>query len=122
MKLQTVWYGIVISLALFAFVLPQTFAQNYGQIRALKHRATTVSQQKNHFVARVLSSYNIPYQRDKQGIVLRLHIDDRWYDVNQIEIVPVTQEGENSFKIVAHEIFFYTDKDILHLVSAVTIR
>jgi hypothetical protein len=121
MKRQTIWYGVLVSLALFVLVSDRTSAQNYGEIRALKLRATAVSQQKNHFVARVLNSYKIPYQRNEQGIVLRLHIDDRWYDVHQMEIVPVTQQEENGFHVVAHEIFFYTDGDILHLVSALTI-
>lgn len=102
--------------------LPKASAQNYGQIRALKRRASTVIQQKNHFVARVLSSYDIPYQLTEQGIVARLHIENRWYDVKQIEIVPVAREEQSGFKVVGHEIFFYTEGEILHLVSAVTIR
>jgi hypothetical protein len=122
MKWQTMFFGIFVSLALFVWVLPQASAQNYGQIRALKRRADTVTHQKNSFVARVLSLYKIPYQTTEQGIVARLHIENRWYDVNQIEIVPVTREVDGGYQVIAHEIFFYTEGEILHLVSAVTIH
>jgi hypothetical protein len=122
MKRQTIFSGILVSLALLVLVLPQASAQNYGQIRALKRRADTVTHQKNSFVARVLSSYNIPYQTTDQGIVARLHIEDRWHDVDQIEIVPVTRNVDGGYQVIAHEIFFYSEGEILHLVSAVNIR
>ena len=122
MKRQTMFFGILVSFALLVWVSTQASAQNYGQIRALKRRADTVTQQKNSFVARVLSSYKIQYQTTEQGIVARLHIENRWYDVNQIEIVPVTREVDGGYQVIAHEIFFYTEGEILHLVSAVTIH
>jgi hypothetical protein len=122
MKRQTIFFGILILLALFVWGLPQPSAQNYGQIRALKRRADTVTHQKNSFVARVLSSYKIPCQVTEQGIVARLHIENRWYDVNQIEIVPVMREVDGGYQVIAHEIFFYTEGEILHLVSEVTIH
>ena len=122
MKGRTVFLNIILSCALLVLLLPEAWAQDYGQIRALKQRADTVSQQKNNFVARVLHSYNIPCQVTEEGIVARLHIQNRWYDVKQIEIVPVTREVEGGFQVIAHEIFFYTEGDILHLVSAATIR
>ncbi len=122
MKRQTIFSGILILLALFVWGLPQASAQNYGQIRALKRRADTVTHQKNSFVARVLSSYKIPCEVTEQGIVARLHIENRWYDVNQIEIVPLTREVDGGYQVIAHEIFFYTEGEILHLVSAMNIR
>ena len=122
MKRQTMFFGILVSFALLVWMSPQASAQNYGQIRSLKRRADTVTHQKNSFVARVLSSYKIPYQITEQGIVARLHIENRWYDVNQIEIVPVTREVDGGYQVIAHEIFFYTEDEILHLVSAVTVR
>ena len=122
MKRQTMLFGILVSLALLVLVLPQASAQNYGQIRALKRRADTVTHQKNSFVARVLNSYNIPYQSTEQGIVARLHIENRWYDINQIEIIPITREVDGGYQVLAHEIFFYTEGEILHLVSEVKIR
>jgi hypothetical protein len=122
MKRQTVFFGILVSFALFVWVLPQASAQNYGQIRALKRRADTVTHQKNSFVARVLSSYKIPCQVTEQGIVARLQIENRWYDVNQIDIVPVMREVDGGYQVVGHEIFFYTEGEILHLVSAMNIR
>jgi len=122
MKGRTVFLKIILSCALLVLLLPEAWAQDYGQIRALKERADTVSQQKNNFVARVLHSYNIPCQVTQEGIVARLHIQNHWYDVKQIEIVPVTREVEGGYQVIAHEIFFYTEGDILHLVSPATIR
>ncbi len=122
MKRRTVLLNIIFTCGLAVLLLPDAWAQDYGQIRALKNRAETVNQQKNHFVAQVLHSYNIPCQVTAEGIVARLHIQNRWYDVNQIEIVPVTREVEGGYQVIAHEIFFYTEGDILHLVSAATIR
>ena len=122
MKGRTVFLKIILSCALLVLLLPEAWAQDYGQIRALKQRADTVSQQKNNFVARVLHSYNIPCQVTQEGIVARLHIQNHWYDVKQIEIVPVTREVEGGYQVIAHEIFFYTEGDILHLVSPATIR
>ena len=122
MKRRTVFLNIILFFALVVLLLPDAWAQDYGQIRALKSRADTVNQQKNHFVAQVLHSYNIPCQVTEEGIVARLHIQNRWYDVKQIEIVPITKEAEGGYQVIAHDIFFYTDGDILHLVSAATIR
>ena len=122
MRRQTIFFAILVSLALLVLMLPQALAQNYGQMRALKRRATTVTRQKNEFVARVLHSYDIPYQISEQGVVARLQIDKRWYDVNQIEIVPLTREVEGGYQVTGHEIFFYTEGQILHLVSALTVR
>jgi len=122
MKRRTVLLNIIVSFALLVLAGAQVSAQNYGQIRALKNRAETVTHQKNHFVVQVLRSYNIPCQVTEEGIVARLHIQNRWYDVNQIEIVPVTKEVEGGYQVIAHEIFFYTEGDILHLISAATIR
>jgi hypothetical protein len=117
MKRRTMLFGILVFFALLVLLLPQASAQNYGQIRALKRRADTVTRQKNSFVARVLSSYKIPYQTTEQGIVGRLHIEDRWHDVDQIEIVPVTRQVDQGYQVIAHEIFFYSEGEILHLVS-----
>ena len=122
MKWQSMFFGILVSFTLLVWVLPQASAQNYGQIRALKRRADTVTHQKNAFVARVLSSYKIPYQTTEQDIVAGLHIKNRWHDVNQIEIVPVTRQVDGGYQVIAHEIFFYAESEILHLVSEVKIR
>jgi hypothetical protein len=122
MKRRTVLLNIVVFVTLLFLVLPQVWAQNYGQIRALKNRAETVTHQKNHFVTQVLRSYNILCQVTEEGIVARLHIQNRWYDVNQIEIVPVTKEVEGGYRVIAHDIFFYTESDILHLFSAAIIH
>ncbi|MEJ2364942.1 MAG: hypothetical protein P8075_08265 [Deltaproteobacteria bacterium] len=122
MKGRTVFLNIILWSALVVLLLPDAWGQNYGQIRALKSRAETINQQKNQFVAQVLHSYNIPCQLTEEGIVARIHIQNRWYDVKQIDIVPITKEAEGGYQVRAHDIFFYTEGDILHLVSAATIR
>jgi hypothetical protein len=116
----------VISVIMFLVALPSrpTCASDkpYGQLRALKRRAATVVLQKNDFVARVLNSHRIAYQRNKEGVVVRLQIGSKWLEVNRIEIVPMLRQGESDLDVVGHEIFFYTEGEILHLVSALTIR
>ena len=111
-----------ILLAAFATAPPWAYSENYGQLRALKHRAGIVMRQKNDFVARVLHSYKIPHKLTDQGVVARLQIGTKWQDVNRIEIVPLVREGEIGLQVMGHEIFFYTKGEILHLVSALTIR
>ena len=92
------------------------------QPRALKRRATTVLRQKNDFVSRVLHSYEVAYQTNQEGIVTKIQMGGNWHDVNRIEIVPLVREREGGLEVVGHEIFFFTEDEILHLVSALTIR
>ena len=97
-------------------------AQEYGKIRALQQRAAYVVKQKNDFVARVLSSYAIPHERNAQGVVVRINMDGQWRDVTAIEIIPVLKAEETKQQITAHELFFFTDSGILDLFSDLTIR
>ncbi len=116
----------LMSVIMFLVALPSrpapAFDKPYGQLRALKRRAATVVLQKNDFVARVLNSHRIVHQRNKEGVVVRLQIESKWLEVNRIEIVPMLRQGESGLDVVGHEIFFYTEGEILHLVSALTIR
>ena len=103
--------------------LPAVHAEEYGKIRAMQQRAAHVIQQKNDFVARVLTSYGIPHERNAQGVVVRIKMNGQWLDVTAIDIVPVLKEGaDKRQQVVAHELFFYTANDILDLVSELTIR
>ena len=122
MKCRDLVLSAIVFLAAFAVAPPWAYGENYGQLRALKHRAGIVMRQKNDFVARVLHSYNIPHKLTDQGVVARLQIGTKWQDVNRIEIVPLVREGESGLQVVGHEIFFYTEGEILHLVSALPIR
>lgn len=97
-------------------------AQEYGKIRALQQRATYVVKQKNDFVARVLSSYAIPHERNAQGVVVRINMDGQWLDITAIEIIPVLKVAETKQHVTAHELFFFTDGGILDLFSDLTIR
>lgn len=99
-------------------------AQEYGKIRALKQRAAFVTSQKNDFVARVLTSYKIPCERNAQGVVIRINIEKSWLDITNIEIVPILKESaDKSRQVIAHELYFYTaGGGILDLVSELIIR
>jgi hypothetical protein len=103
--------------------LPVAQAQEYGKIRALQQRAAFVTNQKNDFVARVLTSYKIPYERNAQGAIVRINIERSWLDINSIEIVPILKESaDKRQQVTAHEIYFYTATGILDLVSELIIR
>jgi hypothetical protein len=98
-------------------------AQEYGKIRALKQRATFVADQKNDFVAHVLTSYKIPFERNAQGAIVRINIEKSWLDITAIEIVPILKESaDKSRQVIAHELYFYTADGILDLVSELIIR
>ena len=98
-------------------------AQEFGKMRALQQRAAVVTNQKNDFVARVLTSYRIPYERNSQGAVARIKIEQTWFDITAIDIVPVLQESADKLQhVTAHELYFYTAGGILNLVSELIIR
>ncbi len=112
-------------LAVIFFFLcgPLVQAQEYGKIRALKQRAAFVTNQKNDFVARVLTSYKIPYERNAEGAIVRINLDRSWLDIMGIEIVPILQESaDKRQQVTAHELYFYTPGGILDLVSELIIR
>ena len=112
-----------LALAIFFVCLSAAHTQEYGKIRALQQRAAQVIKQKNDFVAKVLTSYSIPHERNAQGVVVRIHADGKWLDVTTIDIVPVLTEtsGKNQ-QITAHELLFYTANGTLDLLSELTIR
>ena len=122
MKRSVLVFSAIIFFATFAAARPWASAETYGRICALKRRADTVMRQKNDFVARVLHFYSIPCQRTEQGVVTRLQMGSKWLDVHRIEIVPLARQGEDGLRVTGHDIFFYTEDEILHLVSALTIR
>ncbi len=109
---------------IFLFVsLSVGHAQEFGKIRALQQRAAHVIKQKNDFIAKVLTSYAIPYERNAQDVVVRINMNGQWQDVTSIEIVPVLVEmSEKHQKVAAHEIFFFTANGILDLFSDLAIK
>lgn len=111
--------------AAMAFVLffPVAQAQEYGRVRALQERAASVTKQKNDFVVRVLRTYNIPHEVNKQGVVVRINMDNQWMDIRSMEIIPVLKESSESVRqVAAHELFFFTDNGILHVISELKVR
>ena len=119
---RIVFFSALACLATLVMIVPRTSAEDYGQLRTLKRRAATIAKQKNSFIDRVLRSYAIPYQRTLEGIVARLQIEGRWVEVYRIEIVPVLSDSKDGLQVVAHDIFFFTESDVLHLLSAISIR
>jgi len=107
----------------FLLCLPVAEAQEYGKMRALQQRAHFVTKQKNDFVARVLTSYAIPHERNAQGVVVRIKMEGEWMNIKTIEIVPVLREADDKRQqVAAHELYFYTPKGIVDLVSEMIIR
>jgi hypothetical protein len=98
-------------------------AQEFGKMRALEQRAAHIVQLKNDFVVNVLTSYGIPHERNAQGVVVRIRIDERWLDVTAIEIVPVIMESADRQRhLTAHELLFTTAAGTLDLLSDLAIR
>jgi hypothetical protein len=119
MKIRIFLFSLVL---LFAF-LTAAHTQEYGKIRALQQRAAYVTKQKNDFVARVLTSYKIPHEKNDQGAIVRINMEGQWLSIKAIEIIPIIKESADKRQhVVAHELFFYTDDNILDLVSELTIR
>jgi hypothetical protein len=107
----------------FLLCLPLAQAQEYGKIRALQQRAAFVTNQKNDFVARILTSYKIPHERNAEGVIVRINIGQNWLNINAVEIVPILEEAaDKREQVVAHELYFYTAEGILDLVSELVIR
>jgi hypothetical protein len=121
MKFQRLFIAVLIILCVIV-TFSETYSQSYGRIRALKERAITVIQRKNHFVTRVLDSYGIPYECNPEGVVVRIGVDNQWNDVTRIDIVPLVNDDETGFRVTAHNIFFDTSGGMFHLVSQLVIR
>ena len=115
---------LICSIVVLLLIIPfsESFSQSYGRISALKKRAVTVTQQKNHFLTRVLDSYSIPYECSEKGVVVRMKIDNTWKNIKRIEIVPIISDDERGLQVTAHNIFFDTDRGTFHLVSQLIIR
>jgi hypothetical protein len=113
----------LLALVLLLVCLTPANAQEYGKIRALQQRAAQVIRMKNDFVARVLTSYAIPHERNAQGIVTRIGMDGRWLNVNAIDIVPVTGEvADKHQRLAYHELLFHTADGTLDLLSDLAVR
>ena len=114
-------YFILFSLFIFYLIsVPRAEAQ--AQIRALKERADTVSKRKNRFVAMVLNQYGINYCIDKHGIVTRINFTGVWLKVIRIDVVPMVKKSLEVDEVVGHEIFIYTDRETVHLLSYLKVR
>ncbi|MBW2006099.1 MAG: hypothetical protein JRI72_16155 [Deltaproteobacteria bacterium] len=102
--------------------IPAPHANAQGQARAMKERADTVSKRKNRFVAKVLNQYGINYTIDRYGIVTRINVTGEWRNVTRIDVVPMVRMSSAVDKVIGHEIFIYTDKETVHLLSHLKVR
>jgi len=123
MKVKLVPYISFIIFSLFIFCsVPVSQAKSQGQIRAMKERADTVSKRKNRFVAKVLNQSGINYTIDRYGIVTRINVTGEWRNVTRTDVVPVVRKGPAEDEVIGHEIFIYTDKETVHLLSYLKVR
>jgi hypothetical protein len=114
---------LLLVVIMFFVSIPAIQAQEFGKIRLLQQRAAYVTKQKNDFVAQVLATYNIPHERNAEGVVVRINTDGQWQDVTTIEIVPLLKESTDKRQYVAaHELYFHTAIGILDLMSELTVR
>ena len=114
---------IVFGTILF-FFLPASpaLSKSPGQSRALSERADTVSQRKNRFVSNVLSQYDIGYTLDRHGVVNRINVTGDWRPVKRIDVVPMLRKGRKIDEVIGHEVFIYTDRETVHLLSYLKAR
>jgi hypothetical protein len=114
-------YFIIFLLFFFCSIsTPNARAQ--GQIRALKERADTVCKRKNRFVAKVLNQYAINYYVDKHGIITMINFTGDWLKVMRVDVVPMVKKGLNMDEVVGHEVFIYTDRQTVRLLSYLKVR
>jgi len=99
-----------------------TLATGYGQIRALEQRAVEVTELKNRFLTNVLDAYHVPYERNPMGMVVRIQVEALWYRIQNVEIVPITNPDGKDLAVTGHEIFFYTDGGVFHIVTPLAAR
>ena len=97
-------------------------AGGYGQIRALEQRGVEVTALKNRFLTHVLDAYQVPYERNPDGMVVRIQVESLWHRIEAVEIVPVALREGETLDVTGHEIFFYTDGGVFHIVTPLTAR
>ncbi len=91
-------------------------------VRIMDKRAATITGLKNEFVSKVLSSYNIPHQRNKQGVIIKIMVGQDWDSVETIEIVPEVTQDQAGLQKITHNIYFHSQSGILHLASDIQIK
>ena len=123
MKVKLVPYiSFIVFLLFIFFFVPVSQAKSPGQIRAMKERAGTVSKRKNRFVAKVLNQSGINYTIDRYGIVTRINVTGEWRNVTRIDVVPMVRKGPKIDEVIGHEVFIYTYKETVHLLSYLKAR
>jgi len=82
----------------------------------------TVSKRKNRFVAMFLKQYGINYCIDRHGIVTRINFTGDCLKVMRTDVVPMVKKSLEVDEVVCHEIFIYTERETVHLLSYLKVR
>ena len=122
MKFKSAPFIFIIFIFFIFCLIPVPQAKAQGQIRAMNERADTVSKRKNRFVARVLNQHGINYCVDKYGIVTMINFTGDWLKVVRIDVVPMVKKRAKVDEVVGHEVFIYTDKETVRLLSYLKVR
>ncbi len=78
---------------------------------------------KNLFIEKVLNSYDIAFKKDQQGVVVKIFMSGKWYELKRIEILPQMDKNGRPISGGGHEIYFLTtDGQVLFLLSGIRIK
>ena len=123
MRSKSAWFTycfILFLCGLWFIPVPRVNAQ--GQIRAMQERADEVSKRKNRFVAMVLDHHNIGYFVDRHGTITRISVTGNWLEVMKLDVVPMVRQGAGIHEVIGHEVFIFTQRETLRLVSYLRVR
>lgn len=114
---------IIFGAILFSLIpASPALSKSPGQVRALIERGDTVSQRKNRFVATVLNQHGIGYTLDRHGVVNRINFTGDWIPVARIDVVPMLRKGPEIDEVIGHEVYIYTHRETVRLVSYLKAR
>ncbi len=123
MKATNHWrYGIALMLILF-FLPPLIHGTESSRLRIIKNRAEIIVKRKNLFIERVLNSYSILFKKNQQGVIVKIFLSEKWYELERIEIIPQMDSKGRPISGGGHEIYFLTtDGQALLLISNIRIN
>lgn len=113
-------YTVLASLVFFLFS-PDLDAASGSLSREKHSRAVMIARLKNNFVQTVLDTYHIAYKVNVRGVITKINVQDTWENVSAIDIIPEIQKEAGLEKVI-HNIYFQTEKGLLHLSSDIVIR
>ena len=123
MKTRNHWrYGVVALVILFFFPVV-LHGEGSSQLRIMKKRVEVVMKRKSLFIEKVLNSYGISFKKNQQGVVIKISLGEKWYELERIEIIPQIDGSGRPVSGGGHEIYFITsDRQVLMLLSNIRIH